>query len=205
MHSAAIVNYNMGNLASMENSISKVGHKGAVVANADELSKFDRLVLPGVGAFPDAMEHLKNSGMDEAVREFVKSGKPVLGVCLGMQLLFEKGYEHNECDGLGILKGEVVRFDEKRLSREQKVPHMGWNRLWAKKKSPLLGALDDGFYLYFVHSYHVVCDSSITVATARYGYDFAAVVQSDNVYGIQPHPEKSGDNGLAILKNFLEL
>jgi len=199
----AIINYQMGNLASVKNSCAKVGFEADIVDDVDKLSEYDKLILPGVGAFPDAMRHLRESGMDVAVLEAAKN-KPIFGVCLGMQLLFERGFEHEETAGLGLLKGDVVRFDPEALTSERKIPHMGWNKLFAQKESVLLDGADDGFYLYFVHSYRVKATEDEILCLSHYGETFVSMVEKENICGIQPHPEKSGDTGLKILKNFLE-
>lgn len=201
----AIIDYNMGNLASVANAFSKIGHEASVVRSADGIKSFDKLILPGVGAYPTAMEHLRESGMLEAILEFAKSGKPLLGICLGMQLLFQKSYEFGENSGLGLIEGEVVLFDKARLDNELKIPQMGWNKLFVKKDTPLFNELAKEFYLYFVHSYHAVCDEQYIIGETFYGYSFPSAVQKDNIYGFQPHPEKSHEMGLKILENFVRL
>jgi glutamine amidotransferase len=198
-----IVDYNMGNLASVNNAFKKIGADAEIVSDADKLKNYDKLIFPGVGAFGDAMEHLKSSGLDAAMREFVKSGKYVLGVCLGMQLLFESSEEFGEHEGLGIIPGSVVRFDQK-IEKTHKVPHMGWNKMFFKKNSPLFEGLENP-YLYFVHSYHVTCDDEFVIGKTVYGYEFVSAVNKENVFGFQPHPEKSHDAGLKILDNFVKL
>ncbi len=201
----AIVDYNMGNLRSVQNAMQKIGHPAAIEKEPSKIAKYDKLILPGVGAFGDAMEHLRRSGMDKAIEEFAASGKPLLGICLGMQLLFEKSYEFGEHIGLGLIEGEVVPFDVSRFPHRLKVPHMGWNELFVQNPSPLFEGLPKAFYLYFVHSYHVVCDEEQTIGKTLYGYEFVSAVQKDNIFGFQPHPEKSHETGLKILKNFVEL
>lgn len=200
----AILNYGMGNLRSVYNSCQKVGFDAEVVEDATTLKSYDKLILPGVGAFPDAVRHLKKSGMFDELKN-IGNSKPLFGVCLGMQLLFERGFEHEECEGLGLVGGDIVKFDISKMSNHEKIPQMGWNKLYFKKESPLLNGVENESYLYFVHSYHAVCDKNVTLATTHYGYEFVSAVQSENIYGFQPHPEKSGENGLKILKNFLEL
>jgi len=197
-----IVDYNMGNLASVKNAFKKINADAEVVCEPERIKKYDKLILPGVGAFGDATIHLKQSGLDEAIKEFVKSGKYLLGVCLGMQLLFEKSYEFGEHKGLGIIKGEVIKFDKKKVGLH-KIPHMGWNKLF-NKNSLLFKGLHNP-YLYFVHSFHVVCDEKYVIGKTIYGYEFISAVNKDNVFGFQPHPEKSHNAGLKILKNFVEL
>ena len=197
-----IVDYNMGNLASVKNAFKKINTNAEIVKDAEKFKNYDKLILPGVGAFGDAMEHLKKTGADEAIKEFAKSGKYLLGVCLGMQLLFEKSEEFGENRGLGIIEGEVVYFDKKRI-KDHKIPHMGWNKMFIKN-SPLFKNVNNP-YLYFVHSLHVVCDEKYAIGKSIYGYEFVSAVNKDNVFGFQPHPEKSHDEGLKILKNFVEL
>jgi glutamine amidotransferase len=201
----AIVDYNMGNLASVKNAFAKLGKDTVVESDPEKFKEYDKLILPGVGAFGDAMEHLRERNMIEAIKEFAASGKYVLGICLGMQLLFESSEEFGFHEGLGLIKGKVVAFDESKFSEPLKVPHMGWNRMFTTAH-PLFKNLDEEHYLYFVHSYHAVCENKEDViGTTNYGYDFASAVAHDNVMGIQPHPEKSHKNGLAILENFINL
>jgi len=192
-----IVDYNMGNLASVKNAFNKINANAEVVSEADKLKNYDKLIFPGVGAFGDAMEHLKETNLDEAMKEFIKTGKSVLGVCLGMQLLFEKSEEFGSHKGLGVIEGEVVKF-----KTDKKIPHMGWNKLF-HKNSPLFEGLNNP-YLYFVHSYHVVCDEKYVIGKTIYGYEFVSAVNKDNVFGFQPHPEKSHNEGIKILKNFVK-
>ena len=199
-----IINYNMGNLRSVQNAFDALGAKSQIVTDPDALKKYDRVILPGVGAFGDAMEHLEKAGMKEAIMTYAQSGKTLLGICLGMQLLFEKSEEFGQNQGLGLIEGEVKAFDTSRFETPLKVPHMGWNEMHVED-SPLFRGMDKTFYLYFVHSYHVTCDQAQSIGKTHYGYDFAASVQKENIYGIQPHPEKSHENGLKILKNFMEL
>ena len=199
-----IVNYGIGNLASVQNAFSKIGAESVITQEAQNLKTFDRLVLPGVGAFGDAMEHLKQSGMQEAVLEFAKSGKPLLGICLGMQLLFQKSYEFGEHLGLGLLQGEIMQFQKENLKSSQKIPHMGWNCVEKRQDSPLLEGSESSFYLYFVHSYYAK-NLENAVGVSEYGVKFASIVQKDNIFGIQPHPEKSHNAGLRILQNFINL
>jgi len=214
-----IVDYNMGNLASVINAFQKVGADAKLESDPEKLESYDKLILPGVGAFGDAMEHLKHNGMDKAVKTFAASGKPLLGICLGMQLLFESSEEFGEHKGLGLIPGKVVAFDENRFDHPLKVPHMGWNELFVQHKkrmdngkwmmedgrSSLFSGLADEFYLYFVHSYHAVCDEAYAIGKTYYGYEFVSAVQNGNVFGIQPHPEKSHENGLKIIENFSKL
>jgi glutamine amidotransferase len=161
--------------------------------------------LPGVGAFGDAANHLRQSGMDEAIKAFVGVGKPLLGVCLGLQLLFESSEESPSAIGLGLLKGAIKRFEPAKAAHAIKIPHMGWNKLVVARHSPLFEGVSSGDRLYFVHSFHAVCDENIVIGKAFYGYEFACAVQSGAIYAIQPHPEKSHNIGLQILKNFADL
>ncbi|MBU1658014.1 imidazole glycerol phosphate synthase subunit HisH [bacterium] len=201
----AIVDYNMGNLASVKNAFAKLGKATVVENNPDNFKNYDKLILPGVGAFGDAMEHLRERNMIQAIKEFAASGKPVLGICLGMQLLFQSSEEFGNHEGLGLIKGKVVAFDTAKFSQPLKVPHMGWNKMFTQEH-PLFKNLDEEHYLYFVHSFHVVCErAEDVIGTTEYGYQFASAVACANVMGIQPHPEKSHKNGLAILENFIGL
>lgn len=201
----AIVDYNMGNLASVKNAFDLLGEKVVVESNPDKLHTYDKLILPGVGAFGDAMEHLRERGMDEAVRNFAQSGNYLLGICLGMQLLFDSSEEFGVTQGLGLIEGKVVGFDKSRFPTPLKVPHMGWNRMFTRNH-PLFDGLDEAHYLYFVHSYHAVCaHDSDSIGQSVYGYQFTSAIAHENVMGIQPHPEKSHKNGLTILQNFINL
>jgi len=200
-----IVDYNMGNLASVINAFEIIGADIAVESDPTKLKDYDKLILPGVGAFGDAMEHLKENGMDKAVKAYAKSGKPLLGICLGMQLLFESSEEFGTSEGLGLIEGKVVAFDESKFDQKLKVPHMGWNELFVQNETKLFDGLDKEFYLYFVHSFHAVCDNKYAIGKTYYGYEFVSAVNKENIYGIQPHPEKSHENGLKIIENFVKL
>lgn len=193
----------MGNLASVYNACHLLDAKASIVKDPNELKKFDRVILPGVGAYGDAMEHLIETGMNEAVYEFAKSGKPMIGICLGMQLLFESSQEFGHSNGLGLIDGEVVKFDKSKMHEDFKIPHMGWNTI-VNKEHPLFEGLHNP-YLYFVHSYHAVTSEKNVIGTTTYGYEFVSAVNKDNIFGFQPHPEKSHDNGLKILKNFMNI
>ena len=200
----AIVDYNMGNLASVSNALKLIDAKADIVSNPNDLKKYDKVILPGVGAFGDAMQHLQQTNMQQAVKEFASSGKYLLGICLGMQLLFDQSQEFGTTKGLGLIPGDVVAFDKSKMDMEDhKVPHVGWNKLF-NKKDKLFDNLQDP-YLYFVHSFHVQTDEQWTLGTTHYGYDFVSAVRKDNIYGLQPHPEKSHDSGIQILKNFVKL
>ena len=200
-----IVDYNMGNLASVINAFAKIGADATLESDPSKLSQYDKLILPGVGAFGDAMDHLKENGMDEAVKAFAATGKPLLGICLGMQLLFESSEEFGQTQGLGLIPGKVVAFDEEKFDHPLKVPHMGWNELFQQKQTAIFSELPEDFYLYFVHSFHAVCDDQYAIGKTHYGYEFVSAVQNGNIYGIQPHPEKSHENGLKIIENFAKL
>ncbi len=199
-----IVDYNIGNLASVQNAILKVGESAKIESDPSKLKDYDKIILPGVGAFGDAMEHLQKSGMQEAILEFIKSGKFLLGICLGMQLLFQKSYEFGEHSGLGLLEGEIIHFEKATLKKGEKIPHMGWNLVKKVNNGGLLEGLEDSFYLYFVHSYYLG-ESKNALGMSHYGIDFVSIVQKENIFGIQPHPEKSHNVGLKILKNFVKL
>lgn len=199
----------MGNLASVINAFKNIGADAKLESDPTKLHQYDKLILPGVGAFGDAMEHLQSNGMDKAVKTYAQSGKPLLGICLGMQLLFESSEEFAQdswgTKGLGLIPGKVVGFNETKFDHPQKVPHMGWNELFVENNSLLFDGLDKDFYLYFVHSYHAVCDDLYVIGKTHYGYKFVSAVQNGNIYGIQPHPEKSHENGLKIIENFAKL
>lgn len=193
----AIIDYGMGNLRSVQKAFEYLGFDARITDNKNDLKVASRIVLPGVGAFADAAACLDQSGMQQTMLDEIKKGKPFLGICLGMQLLFDASYENGEHKGLGLISGEVVPFKVQGL----KVPHMGWNSLIARDSALFDG--DPGKFVYFVHSYHAagVPDSCI-IAEADYGYRFTAAVQKDNIFGLQFHPEKSGDTGLDMLRRF---
>ncbi len=198
MKKIGVIDYGMGNLHSVKNALDFIGADSFVSDKIDELSKADGLILPGVGAFPDAMDRLRSTGLDEFVKEYVKN-KPLIGICLGMQLLFDKSYEFRECDGLSLIGGEVVKIVEEGL----KVPHMGWNELKLVNPSPIAASLKEGDQVYFVHSYKAnVRDRADLVAVTDYGNEVTAIVARHNVYGCQFHPEKSESVGLDILRSF---
>ena len=200
----AIIDYGVGNLFSLRSSFAAIGEQAEVTGDAARIAQADRVILPGVGAFADAYDKLCESGMDEAVRRAVKSGKPVMGICLGMQLLFERSFEYGEYPGLGLLEGEVVGM-EGRLPGGLAIPHIGWNALRIKRPGGVLKYVEEGDCVYFVHSYYAEnCAVSLT-ATAEYGLELTAAVQRENLYGCQFHPEKSGKVGLGILRAFCEL
>lgn len=204
MSVVAIVDYGIGNLHSVSKAIERLGHTPLITGEAGEILAADRVILPGVGAFGDAMDHLRQSGMDKVVKEVAAEGRqPLLGICLGMQLLFTRGEEYGVHEGLDLLPGNVVRFE----AREgYKVPHMGWNRLeFLQPEHPLLKGLEAG-HVYFVHSYHALVERrEDLLAVTEYGHPVTAVVGRGNVMGMQFHPEKSGELGRKLLQNFLEL
>ena len=196
-----IIDYGVGNLFSLRSSFAAIGVEAFVSGDAGELKEADRLILPGVGAFGEAAEKLRASGLDAFVREQAAAGKPLMGICLGMQLLFERSYEYGDHEGLGLLKGQVVGMSG-RLPEGLKIPHMGWNALKLTKPAKLL---EEGSYVYFVHSFYAEnCEDSLAAVT-DYGIPITAAVEKDNIFGCQFHPEKSGNVGLAILKRFCEV
>lgn len=197
----SIIDYGMGNLKSVENALDLLGIEYKITKDKDEILNSKGIILPGVGAFPDAISNIREAGLDKVLEEAVKKGTPLLGICLGMQLLFESSEEGVKSTGLGFLKGKIER-----LKVDYKIPHMGWNSLNYEVKTPILKDIEEGSYVYFVHSYYaVVEENEILNAYAEYGVKVPGVVSKGNVYGIQFHPEKSGDVGLKMLKNFGEL
>jgi glutamine amidotransferase len=203
----AIIDYGVGNIFSLASSFGYIGAEAVLTADPADLQRADRIVLPGVGAFGDAAEKLKRSGLQEPLLEQVRAGKPLLGICLGMQLLFEKSSEYGEHDGLGLIPGQVVTM-EGVVPADYKIPHIGWNGLHfpeGKAKSPLFRYVEEGEWVYFVHTYYGSrCEASV-IATTEYGAELTAAVARDNVYGVQFHPEKSGQTGMKILRAFCEL
>jgi imidazole glycerol-phosphate synthase subunit HisH len=206
----AIVDYGMANLRSVQKAFERHGRAAQIISTPDDIRRADRLVVPGVGAFKDAIALLNRTGLSDAIRDFVRTGKPFLGICLGLQLLMDVGYEDGTHQGLGLVGGECVRFTVDAPPLKLKVPHMGWNALHFEthngKTSPLFAGLTQGAYVYFVHSYHAVPkDSGTIAATADYGGPFVASLWKDNLLATQFHPEKSQQVGSLILKNFAEL
>ena len=201
----AIVDYGVGNLFSLKSSFSYIGQNAVVTSDVDTIRNADRVILPGVGAFGDAAQKLFDSGLANVLIDLANEGKPILGICLGMQLLFEKSYEYGEHKGLGLIKGSIKPIAAE-VSADYKIPHIGWNALkFTEKKSPLFKYINEGDCVYFVHSYYGAdCDDSL-IAAAEYGIDVAAAVSDGNVYGTQFHPEKSGEVGMKILRAFCEL
>ena len=201
----AIIDYGMGNLYSVSKALERMNVDYLVSNEEAVLEKADGYILPGVGAFKDAMSILNESGLTTFIQKVVANGKPLLGICLGMQLLFDESEENGLTKGLSLLSGKVVKIPETTNGSTLKVPHMGWNELQIQNQSPLLSEIDGG-YAYFVHSYYVDSEQSDSLlATADYGVDVPAVVGKGNVYGTQFHPEKSSELGLAILKNYINI
>lgn len=198
----AIVDYGMGNLHSVSKAVERLGYQPLVTGEREEILGADGIILPGVGAFGDAMEQLRETSLDSVMKEAAGSGKPLLGICLGMQLLFSRSEEHGKYEGLDILPGSVVRF----AGGDYKVPHMGWNSLqFEKREHPLFAGLEEG-HVYFVHSYHVLPEvQADLLAVTDYGQPVTAIVGRGSVYGMQFHPEKSGELGMSLLRNFLAL
>ena len=196
----AIIDYDAGNVKSVEKALQALNQDVVVTKDRDTLLKADKVILPGVGAFGDAMEKLHAYGLVDVIDEIVKMKKPFLGICLGLQLMFDESEESPGVKGLGILKGKIVRFPQSEL----KVPQIGWNSLEFPKESVLFKGIDSGEYVYFVHSYYLQAEEDIVAATTEYGVTVHAAVEKDNVFASQFHPEKSSAVGLNILKNFVE-
>ena len=200
----AIVDYGVGNLFSLRSSFAMIGEEAVATSDPEIIKKADKLVLPGVGAFEDAAKKLRSSGLWELVISEAKGGKPLLGICLGMQMLFERSLEYGNHEGLGLIKGEIRPISEV-IGEGLKIPHIGWNSLIFKKSSPLFKYVKNGDCVYFVHSFSARnCEESVS-ATAEYGAELCASVEAGNIYGCQFHPEKSGKVGLSILKAFCEM
>ncbi|MBE6071154.1 MAG: imidazole glycerol phosphate synthase subunit HisH [Clostridium butyricum] len=201
-----IIDYGMGNLKSVRNALNFLGLENKISAKEEEIKNADALILPGVGAFPDAMDTIEKLGLDKIIKEEVRKGKPLLGICLGMQLLFDKGFEGVEKNGLGLIKGNIVKMKEDK-ENNIKIPHIGWNNLLYNKSDDLFKGIDEGKFVYYVHSFFAQdYNNEDLVAYSEYGENkIPGVVRCKNVIGAQFHPEKSGDTGLNILKNFGEL
>lgn len=201
----AIIDYGVGNIFSLRSSFSCIGVDAVLTNDKKVIEKADKIILPGVGAFADAADKLKQSGLFTVIQENCAKGKPLMGICLGMQLLFEKSYEYGETEGLGLIHGSVKYIGDY-IDKSLKIPQIGWNALhFPGEKNEVFKYLKEGDFVYFVHSYHGTdCEDSI-IATTEYGGELTAAVAHKNVYGMQFHPEKSGDTGLAILKAFCEL
>ena len=195
----AIIDYDAGNLKSVEKAFQYLGVEAKITSSAEEILGADKIILPGVGAFGDAMEKLNTSGLSEVIREAVKRKIPLLGICLGLQLLFEASEESPGVDGLSVLKGKIVRIPDK---EGFKVPHIGWNSLKINPESKLFSGIPEDSYVYFVHSYYLAAEEPIVAATTEYVVDIHAAVEKEHVFACQFHPEKSGDIGLKLLKNF---
>ena len=202
----AIIDYGMGNLRSVQKGFERMGHEAVVTREPKTILSAGRVVLPGVGAFPDCMRNLEQYGLIEAVHKSIRSGKPFLGICLGLQLLFTEGEEFGVHKGLDVIKGRVVRFNSQDSRfKDLKVPHMGWNTVTIKRRSPALKDIPDDSHFYFVHSYYVVPeDKGVVSTTTSYGMEFVSSVWKDNIFAVQFHPEKSQALGLSILKRFGE-
>jgi glutamine amidotransferase len=208
----AIIDYGMGNLRSVQKGFERMGHEAVVTSDAKTILNASKVVLPGVGAFPDCMRNLREYGLIDAVHETVSSGKPFLGICLGLQLLFTESEEFGTSKGLDIIKGKVIRFKGPQLATRNsqletlKVPHMGWNSISIKRRPPVLADVPDNSYFYFVHSFHVMPeDKGVIATTTDYGFEFVSSIWKDNIFATQFHPEKSQALGLAILKRFGEM
>ena len=199
----AIVDYQMGNLRSVQKAFERVGHAAAITADPKVLEQADHVVLPGVGAFADAIAEIRRRELIEPIRTAIESNKPFLGICLGLQMLFDVSYEDGEHEGLGVIPGEVRRFD---VPAEYKVPHLGWNHVKQRRPAPIFEGIADGSHFYFVHSYYVVPkDERVIAGEASYPEPFCAAIWRDNLFATQFHPEKSQAAGLQLLKNFAEL
>ena len=200
----AIVDYGVGNLFSLKSSFAAIGAEVVVTADEQVLKEADKIILPGVGAFEDAANKLRQTGLDRVLIELAVQGKPLMGICLGMQMLFEKSYEFGEHEGLGLIPGAVSPIRDV-IPQDYKIPHIGWNALHFQKESPLFSNIVEGDCVYFVHSFYAADCDDYVIATSEYGAELTAAVQKGNVFGCQFHPEKSGTVGLAILKAFAEM
>lgn len=199
----AIIDYDAGNIKSVEKALLLLNQEVVITGGREEILKADKVILPGVGAFGDAMANLRKTGLDQVIREVTGRGTPFLGICLGLQLLFERSGEAPGVEGLGILKGEILRIPD---SEGLKIPHMGWNSLHLENDGRLFRGISEGAYVYFVHSYYLkAADESIVKASTEYSTHIHASVEKDNVFACQFHPEKSSDVGIQILRNFVEL
>ncbi len=200
----AVIDYGIGNLGSVKNALDYLGLESVITSDKDKILSADKVILPGVGAFQDAIDTFRNRGFEPVLNEFIKSGKPVLGICVGMQMLFEYSNEFGRHKGLGIMKGEIIKFKESK-DNSYKIPQMGWNQIEVVDDNPLLKGLN-GKDVYFVHSYHLTGNDENIIAYTEYaGVKYGSAVKSNNVYACQFHPEKSGETGLQILRNFGEL
>lgn len=193
----AIIDYGMGNLRSVQKAFEFLGFEAVISDDPKVIEGADKVVLPGVGAFCDAIKTIREKGIDKVIYKIVEQNKPFLGICLGMQMMFDKSYENGEYEGLGLIPGEIVRLPD-----TVKIPQIGWNSLEIKKKNPLFEGLGDEPYVYFVHSYYLETTAPVVSATCFYGKEIQVAAQKDNIFALQFHPEKSGDTGLKILENF---
>lgn len=200
----AIIDYGVGNLFSLKSSFAAIGADVTVTSDKAEIERADKIILPGVGAFGDAAKKLSDSGLGEVLINEAEKGKPIMGICLGMQLLFDKSFEYGEHKGLGLIHGNIRPIADV-IPKDFKIPHIGWNALSFKKESPINKYINDGDFVYFVHSFYAADCDEFTVATAEYGASLTATVQNKNVFGCQFHPEKSGEAGLKILRAFTEI
>lgn len=199
----SVIDYGMGNIKSVSKALEAVGAQIKITQNPEDIKKSKAIVLPGVGAFRDCMQNLTNLGLLSTLKEEILNGKPYLGICLGMQILFSESEEFGFCKGLDILKGKVIRF---KLAKDYKIPHMGWNTVKIKKKSKILDQIPDNSYFYFVHSYYVVPEQDKVIAgVTNYGMDFTSMIIHENIFATQFHPEKSQKTGLKLLSNFIQL
>ncbi len=199
----AIIDYGVGNLFSLSSSFKAIGAETVITGDPEVIKQADKIILPGVGAFGDAIKKLRRSGLDKVIISEAEKGKAIMGICLGMQMLFEKSFEYGEHEGLGLIKGQVVPM-ENQIPKNLKIPHIGWNALIFKRENPLFKYIKNGDCVYFVHSYYAETGADSLLATAEYGKELTAAVASANIYGCQFHPEKSGNVGLNILKAFCE-
>ncbi len=195
-----IIDYKVGNLLNVSHAVNRLGYEAVITDDIDLLSKSEAIILPGVGAFGACIENFHKGGFYPFVDEWINSGKYIMGICVGMQMMFEKSYEMGEYDGLGYFKGDVVKFQS-----PLKAPHMGWNQLFINRQDALVSGVRDGDYVYFVHSYHALADKKDVIAYTEYGSDVTAIIGRENIYATQFHPEKSSDVGELILKNFLQI
>ncbi len=204
----AILDYDMGNLRSVQKGFEHVGAEAQIITDPDQIARADKVVLPGQGAFKDAIARFRSHGLGDALNEHVSAGKPMLGICLGLQLLFERSCEDGEHEGLSWYRGEVVRFDFAGRNDDPplRIPQMGWNQITWQRECPLLAGVPQGAYVYFAHSYHVKpAQDDVTLCTTEYGYPYTSATWRDNVFATQFHPEKSQKVGLQVLRNFAKL
>ncbi len=202
MQTVVIIDYEMGNLKSVEKAVEKVGAKPIVTSDPEDLKKADKVILPGVGAFRDCINNLNKYNFSDAIKDYIKTGNLFLGICLGMHVLFEKSYEFGEYKGLALIPGKVVKFEN---LGKLPIPHMGWNSIIIKKETNILKNISNGDFFYFAHSYYVTPDNYSDIMTlTEYGIEFTSSVNCDNIFGVQFHPEKSQEKGLQILKNFIK-